>query len=77
MNTESFTYVARCSCGGVVMMAVDNPNDKKVVAREVSGCIKDGYTVTRLSTEFARQQKFCKNHGKCIKANGEQGRLFG
>lgn len=74
--TESFTYVARCSCGGVVKMVVDDPNDKKWTSHHVGDAIKAGYPVERMTTEQARQQTFCKNRGKCGKETAEQGGLF-
>jgi len=62
---ERVAYVAKCSCGGMVMATTnDHPKD---AARSVAECIKEGYRIETLSIEDARQIPFCKNHGQCGK----------
>ena len=78
MDTESMTYVARCAYNGVVMMTVDDLDRKKEVASAVGSCLRAGYKIERITTEQARQQEFCKHHGKCKPGEvlAEQGRLL-
>jgi hypothetical protein len=62
---KSFAYIARCSCGGMVMATTnDNPKD---AAKHIAKCIKDGFKIETMSIEDVRKQEFCKNHGNCIK----------
>lgn len=54
-------YIARKSCGCVVVWLLDIPADKKNTAREVAKCIRDGYTVERMTVGAARAGGFgCK-----------------
>lgn len=57
-------YIARHSCGGVVMMAVKpDANDKvwtRDVAKEVAACIRKGYAVETVTVEQARASTMCE-----------------
>ena len=60
---KSFAYVAKCSCGGMVMATTnDHPKD---ASKEVAKCIKEGFSIETMSIEEVRKQPWCKNHGKC------------
>lgn len=54
-------YVARRPCGCIVMAAVvpapDAPKGlKRDIANEVAACIKDGYTIEQVTTEWVRNE---------------------
>ena len=62
---ERVAYVAKCSCGGMVMVTTnEHPHD---AATEVAECIIEGYRIETVSIEDARQIEFCKHHGQCGK----------
>jgi len=66
--TITHAYIARCSCGGIVMAtAKDVPSCAKETANDVAECIKQGYAIETLTAEEVRSQKWCENHGKCGK----------
>ena len=58
-------YVAKCSCGGLVMAVMDLPEHKKDTAREVASCLRDGFEIEHITVEEARAHKWCDNQGKC------------
>jgi hypothetical protein len=66
-ETESMTYIARCVCGGAVILIVDDPPDKKNVARHVAAAITDGWSLDRMPTAEVRRIPFCKQRGRCAK----------
>jgi len=56
-------YVARCSCGGLVMATTyHHPRD---AATSVAECIRDGYSIETMTIEDVRQIDWCKTHGQC------------
>ena len=59
-------YMAKCCCGGMVMVCLDIPAHKKDTAQQVARCIKKGYEISRITVEEARVTSFCTNHGNCI-----------
>ena len=67
MTMCDMAYMAKCSCGKMVMACMDNPAHKKDTANEVSKCIKAGYEISRITVEEVRAMPFCNNHGNCIK----------
>ena len=52
--SESMTYIAKRPCGCIVAASVDNPERRADVAEFVSDCIREGYTVERVTTEDCR-----------------------
>jgi len=49
MSTEAFMlYVARHECGKIVAAAVDLPDHKKALAREMADWVRRGDTVERI-----------------------------
>lgn len=72
MNDQANCYVAKCTCGGLVMAAVDNPNRKKDTAKEVAMAIKKGFAVSQMTVVQVRVSTFCQHQGRCK----DQGQLF-
>ena len=58
-------YVGICKCGGLVFWVAEEraTNHRK----EISTLLRDGFSVERMETEDARNARFCRNHGKCVK----------
>jgi len=57
-NDENYPcYIARCKCGctGFVVAIVDNPNHKKEVAKEIASCIKEGFSIERVTVGYVRK----------------------
>jgi len=48
-------YIARKSCGCLVMATVDNPDHSRDVAREVAKCVRMGWPVERITVEAVRE----------------------
>ncbi len=61
----TMAYMAKCSCGRMVMACMDNPAHKKDTAKEVSKAIKAGYAISRVDVKEVRAMPFCTNHGNC------------
>ena len=53
-------YIARCKCGctGIVVAIVDNPKHKKETAKEVASCIKDNFSIERVTVGYVRSNRF-------------------
>lgn len=55
---EEPAYIARASCGCILMAIADDPDDspeeKKVTAREVAKAINRGLTVERVEAQYVR-----------------------
>ena len=62
-------YIAKCKCGGVVMAC--STNHAEDAAKEVSDCIKAGFSIERMAAEDVRTAKWCNNRGNC--KSGEKG----
>lgn len=58
-------YVARCSCGGMVMAV--SAMHAKDAAKEVAKCVRRGYAIETMETEEVWSAKWCENRGRCIK----------
>lgn len=60
------SYIARCpNCNGMVMAIVDLPEMKREVANETAKCIRQGYTIERVTVLYVRENwKTCE----CLKA---------
>jgi len=54
MNTEPMAYIATHSCGGWVLVTVDLPERAKDNAKEIAQCIRDGYTIERVTVQAVR-----------------------
>jgi hypothetical protein len=60
---EPMTYIARKDCGCIVFAGVDTPEMRKENAKEVASCIRDGYTIERVTCQFVRETDwFCPKH---------------
>lgn len=66
MSDQVYAYVGKCaSCGAVRFAAVDRPEDKRQVARDVAEAIRDGFVVERVTVEAARAMPWaCTCAGK-------------
>lgn len=74
IKDAGFSYIARCKCGEVVCAVVDNPDHASEVARLVSGWIRDGLAVERVTHDVVRSSF---SHCRCAEAQlAEQPRLF-
>lgn len=49
MSEERFAYTGTKPCGCIVAIIVDDPRWKKDTAKALSGYIKSGLTITRVS----------------------------
>lgn len=54
-KTEDMAYIARKDCGCIVAAAVDAPESRKDVAKEVRKWIAGGLTVERVTCGYVRQ----------------------
>ena len=73
--SESQTYIGKRLCGCLVMAIVNNPEDKKDVAREVAKAIREGLSVYLVSSELVRTMPWkCETH-KEVKKGVLQGVL--
>jgi hypothetical protein len=61
MNDENVNcIVARCKCGsGFCYMAVDQPEYRNGIAKEVAKLIRDGYRIENITVGEARKSKLC------------------
>jgi hypothetical protein len=63
MTDEYMSYIATKECGCLTMAAVDSPENKKVVAREVAKAIRMGEKVERVTCEHVRTMEWkCPQH---------------
>lgn len=63
--TEDMAYIARKSCGCIVAAAVDMPEHRKHVAKEIAKWIKDGLILERVTCQYVRDNmKKCKHGDK-------------
>lgn len=54
--STGFSYIARKSCGCIVGVVADDPNQRKRTARRTSEWIQAGYAVERVTDEVVRQE---------------------
>lgn len=54
MTAEAMAYVGREACGCLQFLAVDSPENRAEVIREVAACIRDGGYVERMTVVAAR-----------------------
>jgi hypothetical protein len=61
-TNESYSYIAKCpKCGLLVAMAVDKPGHAKRTANLVAQCIREGFAVERVASEWVRENwHFCE-----------------
>lgn len=55
MTAEAMAYVGRASCGCVQFLAVDAPENRLEVVREMAECIRNGGYVERMTVAAARE----------------------
>jgi hypothetical protein len=67
---EPFAYVAYRACGCLFFAGVNVPAMRETVAREIAGCVRNGYRVGTLSVQGVRDGKW-----SCMDCKQPQGRL--
>jgi hypothetical protein len=56
-NTDTgYSYIARKSCGCIVGVVADDPNQRRRTARRTSEWIEAGFTVERVTDDVVREQ---------------------
>ncbi len=70
--SEAKTYIAtRPSCGHVVFAVVNIPDRAKSVAKEIAACIRQGFEISLVDTEWVRNSShWCC----CPKEKREEGK---
>ena len=53
-TTQEHAYVGRAQCGCVRAVIVDDPDTRRLTARETARWIRDGLAVERLTVEAVR-----------------------
>lgn len=57
---SEMTYIATCpECGRIIAAAVDAPEMRGEVAKEVADWIRRGFPVSRMTCEEARAAEWC------------------
>ena len=59
---ENMAYIAKKPCGCIAMAVVDNPEHRRDTAKEVASCIKEGYIIERVTTDYVRENWRCYQH---------------
>lgn len=67
--SETYSYIARASCGCLRAAVVDAPTMRREAANLMSAAIRRGETVERVTSESVRQMEWtCEEHRKTVKS---------